>query len=79
LSDELLPTPRATAMALALHTKFMQCELCKKEVVFEDNTPRFVDGRIFCCSDHEKKWLEMYSKWIETAYNGNNYAKRDMP
>lgn len=52
----------------------MQCELCKKEFNTPDGIPRTVDGRAFCSEDHEQRWLAMYSKWIELAYQERNYA-----
>lgn len=56
-----------------LNMKNMICELCKKEFETPDNIPRTVDGRSFCCEDHEQKWLSLYSKWIETTYSERKY------
>ena len=54
----------------------MICELCKKEFLPPEGTiPVAQSGSYFCCNEHEKKWLEMYARWVETAYQGNNYAK----
>lgn len=60
----------------------MKCDLCEKDFVLDENTPREL-GRNFCCDDHRQKWLELYSRWLAVAYSGEgrNYAlpHADMP
>jgi hypothetical protein len=51
----------------------MKCDLCGKEFTTPDNIPRTQLGRVFCCEEHEKLWLQLYDRWLQVAYEGKDY------
>lgn len=60
--------------------KSMRCDLCGRDFDPPEGTiPVALMGRYFCTLEHEKKYLELYNKWIETAYIKENYAERSLP
>jgi hypothetical protein len=52
----------------------LHCDLCGKEFTTPDNIPRTVLGKVFCCEDHEKKYLQLYARWLEVAYQERDYG-----
>lgn len=47
----------------------LTCDLCGAEFETPDGIPRTFIGRVFCTETHEKKYIELYDRWLAAAYH----------
>lgn len=56
----------------------MRCDLCGRDFDPPVGTiPVATLGRYFCCDIHEKKYIELYNKWLEVAYSERKYEQNN--